>query len=320
MFRQHLGDRAAQPAVHVVLFGRDDGSGFLGAGEEQIDVDRLDRVDIDDARTDALRRQFFGRIQRLDDHVAGRHDRQIAAFAHHHAFADLKIVGRFVEHHRHFGAAQTQVERPLEPGGGARRQFRLDRVGDRDDGHVRQGAHEGEVGNRVVARPVVGVGQSGIGAGQLDVEAGVGDQTTHRIGRPQHHEGGEGVGEGNLAGRRQPRRHCHHVGFGDADVEIAFREGLAEDDALARTADVGIERDDVGIFLAELGERFAVNVADGSFHCAHGVTSSSFMAFTYSSSEIGLPCQALLPSMNETPLPLTVSAMMTVGLPLIACA
>ncbi len=161
---QDFGDGAAETAIDVVLFGGDDGAGFPGAVDQQVAVDRLDGMDVDHPRPDALVGEDLGGFQRLDQHVAGGDDGQVAAFTQRHALADLELVGGLVEHHRYFGAREAQVDRPLELRNGAGRQFGLDRVGDRNDGHVRQRAHEGDVGDRVVAGAIIGIGQSGVGA------------------------------------------------------------------------------------------------------------------------------------------------------------
>ena len=60
-------DRLAQAALRpVVLDGQNVAACLLGRGDERLRVERLDRVQVDDARLDPCRGQRVGRGERLE--------------------------------------------------------------------------------------------------------------------------------------------------------------------------------------------------------------------------------------------------------------
>ena len=89
---QGFGHRAAQPAMDIVIFGRDDGAGFDRAARQQLGVDRLDGGHVDHPRRNAVCRQHVGGCQRARHFHAAGDDGDVVAVAQDLALADLEFV------------------------------------------------------------------------------------------------------------------------------------------------------------------------------------------------------------------------------------
>src|SRR5262249_14541518 len=101
----------------------------------------------------------------------------------------------------------------------------------------------------------------------------------------------------------------------------AVRKLFAERRGVGRFRQIRVEHNNIGLVASQLHQRFAEGFARGHSHfqfvrdgCGHYWSSCSAFA---ASSGVGAASSTFgLFSMNETPLPLMVCAMMQVGLPL----
>ena len=106
-----------------------------------------------------------------------------------------------------------------------------------------------------------------------------------------------------------------HVLLRDPYLHEPLGTHLLEIGCLGGACEVGIEDHDVGPLSGELRECLTVVVALCEFLSCHWITAlSSATAFSNSSALHAFPWNPALFSMNETPFPLMVSMMMTVGL------
>src|SRR5699024_507778 len=114
-------------------------------------------------------------------------------------------------------------------------------------------------------------------------------------------------------------RNPHHIFLRDTTVDKAVRVNLLELTASCRLCQIRIEHDDIFMFRSELHQFFTITISRRNslyiWHNASPSFSSSAIAILYSSSFGAFPCQPALFSMNETPFPFTVLAMIAVGHP-----
>ena len=162
-----------------------------------------------------------------------------------------------------------------------------------------------------MARTVEGVGHAAVCAGKLDRQLRVRAERSCRAKAQRRQEDRKGVHKRNLADRGKTCRHADHVGLCDTDVQKPLGAGFAKNRGLCRAAEVSVKRNNALVIFSVFRQCLAVYFTDCfSHYCA---PPSSFIACAKLSSSIALPCQPLLPSMKETPLPLTVCARMMVG-------
>ena len=162
-----------------------------------------------------------------------------------------------------------------------------------------------------MARTVEGVGHAAVCAGKLDRQLRVRAERSCRAKTQRRQEDRKGVHKRNLADRGKTCRHADHVGLRDADVQKPLGARFSENTRLRRAAEVCVKHHGPLVVLAVFDQCLAVYFTDClSHYCA---PPSSFIACAKLSSSIALPCQPLLPSMNETPFPLTVCARIMVG-------
>ena len=76
-----------------------------------------------------------------------------------------------------------------------------------------------------------------------------------RVGRPAGDEAGGATDKGDFATIGQARAHADHILLGDADIEKAFRELVAETTEIGRTDAVVADRDNAWIRLGKFDER-----------------------------------------------------------------
>ena len=127
--------------------------------------------------------------------------------------------------------------------------FRFRRIGRTDDGHIGQAAHESQVFDGLVRRPVFADTEAGMSGTDFDIEPRQADGVANLFKRPARAEDGKGAGQGNLAASGKAGSRPHHILFGNAHVEVAFRRDLLKSDGPRRRAQVGVEDDDLWIFI-----------------------------------------------------------------------
>src|SRR4051812_1863194 len=91
--RERFRDRGAEPAGYVVLFDGEDRGRLVGSGEDLLAVERIDRVHVDDAGVDAVRREGVGSVEAGTHLGAGGDDRQVGALAQASGLPDLEVGG-----------------------------------------------------------------------------------------------------------------------------------------------------------------------------------------------------------------------------------
>ena len=161
--------------------------------------------------------------------------------------------------------------------------------------------------------PVGTYGQSAVGGDDLDVQLGIGHCHPDLLPTPSAGEHSEGGGECGLAGYGEACGHPDHVGFRDTDLDEPLGGDLLEIACLGGSCKVGIH-DDVLVLLRQIGQCLPVVRALCEFLACHCITAlSSSTAFAYSSGLQDLPWKSTLFSMKDTPFPLMVFMMITVG-------
>ena len=140
--------------------------------EQDIVIQRFERVHFQQARLDALRGQDFGSSQASPGHGTHCDDGQVASLPERTAFPDLQRGARLMDRQRACPAdpqingtvVLRDLRYPVRGLGGIRRD---------DHGHPGQGADVGEVGDGVMRGSILEIGNAGITGGDLDVGAGI---------------------------------------------------------------------------------------------------------------------------------------------------
>ena len=161
---------------------------------------------------------------------------------------------------RRRGAAETHVHRLVALVGLHRRAVGLVVVGGDDHLHPRHRPHQRDVLDHLVGGAVLAERDAAVRGADPDRQLVVGDAQADLVVGAPGGEDREGGAVGALAGRGQPAGHRHHVRLGGAAVEEPVRELLAELHRLGGDREVGVERDDVLVRLAELDQGVAVGL------------------------------------------------------------
>ena len=210
--------------------------------------------------TQNLAFEALGGDDRLRGHQTGGDEGEVGSSDQLAPLADLELVPRG-KHGRHLVAPQPDVDRPLVGGGGTDGALGLLAVGGNDDGHVRDGAHDGDVLHRLVAAAVLADRDAAVGGDDLHVRLRVGHRLADLLPGPARGEDGEGGEEGDLADRGEPGGGAYHVGLGYPHVEKALRKLLGEDPGFGGTGEVRVQRHDLVVLGAQLCQRFPVSVS-----------------------------------------------------------
>ena len=111
----------------------------------------------------------------------------------------------------------------------------------------------------------------------LDVEVLVADVGAKEFASAHRGKRRKRRDKGDESGFRHARGHAEQVLFGDAEIEEAFREPLAEGADLGGFGEIGAEADDFGVPFAQFGEHESVDFALGEFvRVVHGPGQSAF--------------------------------------------
>ena len=105
-------NRLADPAFGEVVLDRDDRAGHRA---ERLLVDRLDRVQVDHARLDAVLRKCVRGLERFRHRHARGDDRDVIAVSNRARAADLELLVRPVDH-GHVRPQRADVRDPLDVG------------------------------------------------------------------------------------------------------------------------------------------------------------------------------------------------------------
>ena len=174
-----------------MLLGGHYRAGLRRVSADELNVERLDRMDVYDRCVDAVVLQKLARLECYRDHEAVRNDRHVAAVSHHDAFAELEFIFIAVEKHGCRRASETEINgadvfyRGLDGGS------RLRRVSGANDGHARNRAHDGEVLKALMRRSVLADGYAAVSRAELDVEVRISDGVPdlfERASREEHRE------------------------------------------------------------------------------------------------------------------------------------
>ena len=242
-----------------MVLGRDERAGMLGAADEKLFVDGLDRRHVDDAGLDAIGGQQLGGFHRARHFYAAGDDGDILAVAHDMAFADLEFVV-VAEHAPGRAAAGAHIDRAFEFQHRARRQRHLGGIGRRNHRHAGNGAERGHVFQRLRRTAVRADIEAGMRRHDLGVAAGISERQTRLLHRAQtkHGEGGD---DGDESCCSQTTRRRHHVLFGDAELQETVGMALAEMVHARAARNIRIQHDNILEFVGEARECFAKSFA-----------------------------------------------------------
>ena len=228
-------------------------------------VDGLQSVHVDDLRADALLFQHIARDVGVTGGHAARDDGDVVAFLQGHGFADLEFLAPLVllalVKERLHASADTQIEGTGDVDALFDRDGGLIGVRGDDDGHVGDGAHDGEVLNAVVGGTRSTEGDAAVGGDDFDGQLLISRVRPDLLAASQARENGEGGGKGNEPDFGKTCRHAKEVLLRDADVEEPVGECFTEQTDVGGFGKVGGDTDDAGIFRGEFGESSAVHCA-----------------------------------------------------------
>ena len=220
---------------------------------------------VDDLRADALLFELFARDEGVTGGHAARDDGDVVAFFQGHGFADLEVLAplvflTLVEEGLH-ASADAEIEGPGDVDALLDRDGGLIGVRGDDDGHVGDGAHDGEVLDAVVGGTRSTERDAAVGGDDFDGQLLISRVRPDLLAASQAREDGEGGGEGNEADFGKACRHAEEVLLRDADVEEPVGECFTEQTDVGGFGKVGGHTDDAGIFRGEFGESSAVHCA-----------------------------------------------------------
>ena len=107
-----LGNCTAETADHGSFLHGDDLSCLRSAAEDQLLIERLDGMDVDDFRADALFRKLLSRDKGRIHAEACGYDRYVRSFSQKNAFSDLELIVRSVIDYRNRIAAESEISGP----------------------------------------------------------------------------------------------------------------------------------------------------------------------------------------------------------------
>ena len=249
-----------------MLFTGNDASGFLCGFQDEIFIQRFDRVHIDHAGGDALGLQLVGSLERDRDHDAVGDDRDITALFHRNALAEFKAVAiDRVGHDLGGGTLQTQIGRAFVIDECFHGQLHLVPVAGAADEHAGDGAHEREVLYALMGRSVFTHGDAAMRTHDGHIESGVGDGVADLLIGAPCRKNGEGVGEGLQSAGREAGSDAGHVCFGNAAVKKPVGVFRGKEFAHGRAGKVGVENNKLRILFSKLCQGFAVGIAGRDF-------------------------------------------------------
>ena len=254
---KHRRNSLAETTDDVVLLHRDDTACLFRRRENKLLVKRLDRVDVDNLRADALGLQRLRGLDRLGNHQAGRNDRDVRTLTERDALAELEAVVVAVVDAFHSEAAQTDVARALVLDRRTHGRLHLVVVARVEDDHARDRAHQGDILAALVRRAVLADGDARMGADDLDVQLRIADRVAHLLERSARREHRKGRRERDLSAGRKARRNTDHVALRDAAVKEAFRIFFLEDAGFRGRGKIRVQHNDIGIFGGQLRDRLA---------------------------------------------------------------
>ena len=207
---------------------------------DQIAVDRLDGVDIDDCRVDAVCFELFARFHCRRVHNTRRKDRNVLAVRNHVALAELKLVSRGIKHHGNGKSAQTAVNGAVVVQNRLNCRNGFGRVRGVDNHHVGGRAHHREVLAVLMRRAVLADGDTAVGSTDLDVETGVRHGVADLLIRTSASEHCKAGAEHGNARRSDACRRRDHICLCDTAVDKTLGELFAENRGLRRARKVGV--------------------------------------------------------------------------------
>ena len=251
-----------------MLLGGDDAAGLLRRAQNQLGVERLDRVHINDADGHALGGHRLARLERKLHHHAGGDDGDVLAVCKGGALIQLEAVALdLVGDGLDGGAAKAQIGRAVVVQQRLDGELHLVAVAGAEHLHAGNDAHERQILDALMRRAVLADGQAAVRADDLDVQVGIGDGIAHLLPCSAGGKDGEGVGEGLEAAGGKAGGDAGHVALGNAHIKEAL--GIFGRKALGHgcVGEVGVEHDQLGILLRQLDQRFAVGGAGGNLSC-----------------------------------------------------
>ena len=214
---------------------------------------------------------------------------------------------------RHGGPGQADINRAVNGSRRLHRLGRLHRIGGANNGKGGQGANQGQILDAVGRHPILAGHNAGVGADQLEVEGGLGDQNAQLVKGAADAKDAESADKGQLAAGGQAGADGHHILLGGAEVKEALGVLIPPEVGKGGHIQVAAQDDQVGMGRGHGEQGFAVGLPEGCQGSLRRHQANSFIACS-NSCALGVRLwKAGLSSIKLTPLPLTVWAMMTAG-------
>ena len=242
----------------------------------------------------------------------------------HAPLAPLEAIGRGIVDRFYGETAEAHVYGTVKMIRSLDHSPRFDVVRRTHDRHARDHAHERQILQALMRSTVLADRNACVRRADLHVEMRIADRVSDLLIGASGCKHRERARKRHLARQRKPRRDAHHIGLGDAAVDMALGESLFEEPRFRRCRQIRVEHDEIVAAFPELHESLPIAFARGDFlqlrHSASPSRSNSVIAARYCSSFGALPCHETSFSMKETPLPFTLFKMMAVGFPAVCRA
>ena len=168
----------------------------------------------------------------------------------------------------------------------------LDVVGRAHDRHAGDFAHEGQVLEALVGRPVLADRNAGVGGADLHIEMRITYRIPHLLIVAARRKHGKTAHEGHLSAGGETCGNSGHIGLRDAAVDEAVGEGILEILGLRGVREIRVQHHHIFVKLSQLHQGLSVGLT--SCYAAHKLSpifSRSAIPTLYCSSFGALPCQ-----------------------------
>ena len=143
------------------------------------------------------------------------------------------------------------------------------------DRHARNRAHEGEVLTALMRCTVLTDGYAAVCRADLDIQMRIPNGISYLLVCTSRRKHGKGGDKGDEPHRRETRTDIRHIAFRNPAVKMALRKHLLKCPRLRCAGKVGIQNDNIRMFLAEFSEGVPVAVTRCNFfHICHAHASS----------------------------------------------
>src|SRR5579884_1441952 len=246
----------------VVLNRHQAAARFLHAARQSLAVERLHRVQVDDADAYALALQLLVGGQRLMERDAGTNDGAsvVRRAAHDLQAADMELLVGVVDDRRLLARGPKEAN-AVVAGHLLDQLGRLVGIARVEHSAAPHGAHHREILERHLRGPVLANGHAGVRAAQPQMGPRDGGHADEVVGARQ--EGRERRGEAHLVAHAETHGGGHHRLLGDVLLKIAVRVSVGEVLGVGGVAHFAVKSNHVRQRVAQSLERLAIGLASG---------------------------------------------------------